>query len=311
MIAPARQSTASRSPVTAARKREGLPATCGNTPSPLASMTWLCWRVFLRSGIDVIQACNPPDLLFLVASQFKPFGVRFVFDQHDLAPELYAVKFRETGLVCRLMRGLERLTYRLANHVIAPNTVFRRIAMERGGKDANAVDVVMSAPRLALDMDVSPDPALKRGRRHAVMYVGIMGSQDGVDLLLAAAAELVHGQGRQDVQFLLAGDGPERPALMQETARLGLEEHVSFLGFLTGRDLWRIFRTADIGVCPDPKNAFNDHLTMCKLLEYMAFGLPCVAFDLGRVARYGGRCRTVRDGQRSRSPCAARRRAAR
>ena len=178
------------------------------------------------------------------------------------------------------MRGLERVTYRLADHVIAPNTVFRRIAMERGGKQANAVDVVMSAPRLALDMNLPPDPALKRGRRHAVMYVGIMGSQDGVDLLLAAAAELVHGQGRQDVQFLLAGDGPERPALMQEAARLGLQEHVSFLGFLTGQDLWRIFRTADIGVCPDPKNAFNDHLTMCKLLEYMAFGLPCVAFDL-------------------------------
>ncbi len=246
----------------------------------IASMTALCWRVFLRNGIDVIHACNPPDLLFLVAAPFKLFGIRFVFDQHDLGPELYAVKFGEGGLVYRLMCGLERMTYRLADHVIAPNSVFRRIAIERGGKRPDAVDVVMSSPRLAVDMDVPPDPALKRGRRHAVMYVGIMGSQDGVDLLLAAAAELVHGQGRQDVQFLLVGDGPERPALMLEAARLDLEEHVTFLGFLTGRDLWRVFRTVDIGVCPDPKNAFNDHLTMCKLLEYMAFGLPCVAFDL-------------------------------
>ena len=277
----------------------------------LLSMTLLCWRVFLRGRIDVIQACNPPDLLFLVAAPFKMFGVRFVFDQHDLGPELYAVKFGEAGLVYRLMRGLERLTFRLADHVISPNSIFRRVAMERGGKRPDAVDVVMSSPRLNVDMDVPADPALKRGRRHAVMYVGIMGSQDGVDLLLAAAAELVHGQGRQDVQFLLAGDGPERPALMREAARLGLEEHVSFLGFLTGRDLWRVFRTADIGVCPDPKNDFNDHLTMCKLLEYMAFGLPCVAFDLTVSVDMVGDAGRFATGNDPVLLAAARRRAAR
>lgn len=261
----------------------------------LLSMTVLCWRVFMRSGFDVIQACNPPDLLFLVAAPFKLFGVRFVFDHHDLGPELFAVKFGERGLLHRLMCGLERVTLRLADHVLSPNSYFRRVAMERGGKKPEAVDVVLSAPRLAADMDVPPDPALRRGRRHAVMYVGVMGSQDGVDLLLAAAADVVHRQGRSDVQFLLAGDGPERPALMREAERLGLTDHVTFLGFLTGSALWRVFRTADIGVCPDPKNGFNDHLTMCKLLEYMAFGLPCVAFDLtmsvelvGDAGRFAG-----------------------
>ena len=157
---------------------------------------------------------------------------------------------------------------------------FRRIAIERGGKDADSTDVVLSSPEICPEMNMQADPALRRGRRHAVLYVGVMGSQDGVDLLLDAAFELVHTCGRNDVQFLLAGDGPERPALVRRAAELGLTEHVTFLGFVTGPRLWQAFRSSDLGVCPDPKNSFNDHLTMNKLLEYMAFGLPVVAFNL-------------------------------
>jgi glycosyltransferase involved in cell wall biosynthesis len=240
----------------------------------------LAWRVFLRSGIDVIQCCNPPDLLFLVAAQFKPFGVRFMFDHHDLAPELFEVKFPGSYRGLALMRWLERITFRLADHVICTNEAFRAIAIERGGKTHASTDVVLSSPEFLPAMAVSPDPALRNNRDHAILYVGVMGSQDGVDLLLRAAYHIVHVQGRDDVQFLLAGDGPEKPALVALAAALELSAHVSFLGFITGEDLWRALRTADLGVCPDPKNAFNDNLTMNKLLEYMAFGVPLVAFDL-------------------------------
>jgi glycosyltransferase involved in cell wall biosynthesis len=266
--------------------RHRLPEARGRLGYPLeyaialGSQTLLTWRVFLRSGIDVIQACNPPDLLFLIAAQFKPFGVRFIFDHHDLSPELFEVKFGAGGCGYRILRALERMTFRLADRVICTNESFRRIAIERGGKDANSTDVVLSSPEIRPEMNMQADPALRRGRRHAVLYVGVMGSQDGVDLLLDAAFELVHTCGRNDVQFLLAGDGPERPALVRRAAELGLTEHVTFLGFVTGPRLWQAFRSSDLGVCPDPKNSFNDHLTMNKLLEYMAFGLPVVAFDL-------------------------------
>jgi glycosyltransferase involved in cell wall biosynthesis len=262
----------------------------------LVAQSWLAWRVFLRSGIDVIQACNPPDLLFLVAAQFKPFGVRFMFDHHDLSPELFAVKFPRARLALRLMRALEYVTFRMADHVICTNDVFRAMAIERGGKDPRATEVVLSSPDIRPSMAVQPDPALRRGRRFSVLYVGVMGSQDGVDLLLAAADHMVHVAMRDDVQFLLAGDGPEKAQLVRRTAELGLTDHVTFLGFVTGPALWQAFHTADVGVCPDPKNAFNDHLTMNKLLEYMAFGVPLVSFDLtvsqqivGDAGRFVGR----------------------
>jgi glycosyltransferase involved in cell wall biosynthesis len=249
-------------------------------PIALLSQSWLTWRLFLRSGIDVIQACNPPDLLFLVAAQFKPFGVRFMFDHHDLSPELFATKYPRSRIVLRIMRMLERATFALADHVICTNEVFRTIATGRGGVAPGRTDVVLSSPEMRPDMNVPADPSLRRGRKYAALYVGIMGSQDGLDLLLAAAHHMVHVLGRDDVQFLLAGDGPEKSSLMQSAAELGLSDHVTFLGFVTGQKLWQAFRTADIGICPDPKNDFNDHLTMNKLLEYMAFGVPLVAFDL-------------------------------
>jgi glycosyltransferase involved in cell wall biosynthesis len=246
----------------------------------LVAQSMLTWRVFLRSGIDVIQCCNPPDLLFLVAAQFKPFGVRFMFDHHDLAPELFAVKFPKARSGLAVMRWLERVTFGLADHVMCTNEAFRAIAIERGRKSPACTDVVLSSPEFLPAMAVPPDPALRNHRAHAVLYVGVMGSQDGVDLLLQAAHHIVHVQRRDDVQFLLAGDGPEKPALIARADELGLTAHVSFLGFVTGVDLWRALRTADLGVCPDPKNPFNDNLTMNKLLEYMAFGVPLVAFDL-------------------------------
>ena len=246
----------------------------------LASQTLLAWRVFLISGIDVIQACNPPDLMFLIAAQFKPFGVRFMFDHHDLSPELFGLKFGQEGRGYRLMRALERATFRLADHVMCTNEAFRQLAIERGGKDVRDTSVVLSSPEMRPEMSVVADPTLKRGRRYAVLYVGVMGSQDGVDLLLDAAFELIHELGRHDVQFLLAGDGPERPALVRKATELRIAEHITFLGFVTGPRLWQAFRSADLGVCPDPKNRFNDHLTMNKLLEYMAFGLPLIAFNL-------------------------------
>ena len=254
----------------------------------IVSQTLLAWRVFLSTGFDVLQACNPPDLLFLVALQFRPFGVRFVFDHHDLAVELFKVKFPKRRLLLRALRGFEHLTLRLADAVISPNEMFQSLDMQAGRKRRDETTIVLSSPDLGEQLTLSPDPSLRRGRAHLALYVGVMGSQDGVETLLEAAAHLVHGRGREDVQFVLAGDGPEAARLRRRSSELGLAEHVTFLGFVTGETLWRAFRTADLGVCPDPPNAFNDRLTMNKSLEYMAFGIPCVAFDLAMSRRLVG-----------------------
>ena len=254
----------------------------------IISQSLLAWRVFLSTGFDVVQACNPPDLLFLVALQFRPFGVRFVFDHHDLAVELFKVKFPGGGMLLALMRLFERLTVRLADMVISPNEMFQSYDMDLGGKRRDQTTVVLSSPDLDAQLALPPEPSLRQGRAHAVLYVGVMGSQDGVDILLDAAAHLVQNHGRNDIQFILAGDGPEAAALRRRATTLGLSEHVTFLGFVTGEKLWRAFRTAEIGLCPDPRNAFNDRLTMNKLLEYMAFGLPSLAFDLSMSRRLVG-----------------------
>jgi glycosyltransferase involved in cell wall biosynthesis len=259
----------------------------------IAAQTALAWRLFVEEGFDVVQACNPPDLLFLVALQFRPFGVRFVFDHHDLAVELFRVKFARSRLLLPLVRLCETATLRLADAIISPNEIFQAIDMRVGRKTPDRATIVLSAPDLGAQLQVGPDPALKAGRRFMALYVGVMGSQDGVDILLEAAAHLRHVHARTDIQFVLAGDGPERPTLEALATTLGIAEHVTFLGFVTGDALWRALRTADAGLCPDPRNEFNDKLTMNKLLEYMAFGVPSLAFDLAMSRRLIGPAGTV------------------
>ena len=264
----------------------------------------LAWRVFVGRGFDVIHACNPPDSIFLVGLWFRLFGKRFIFDHHDLSPELYEAKTgRRGGVVYRTLLCLERWTYRCADVAIAPNESFRRIAIERDGFDQDRVFIVRSGPDLALVRRRSPNVALKRGRRYLVTYVGIMGAQDGVPLLLEAAHHLVHREGREDVQFLLVGGGTELEGLRVRTRELGLSGYLTFTGLVPPHSdlLADALSTADVGVTPDPPNAMNDQSTMNKTLEYMAYGKPVVQFDLtegrasaGAASLYAGHGDPVR-----------------
>src|SRR6476646_950389 len=185
----------------------------------LARSFVLCWRVLLKDGFDVIQACNPPDLFFLIGRFFKLFGKKFVFDHHDINPELYEAKFGRRDFFYRLLLKLERWTFRTADVSIATNESYRRIAMERGGMPPERVFVVRSGPSLERMKIVPPVEALKRGRRHLVGYVGVMGRQEGIDLLLRAAKTIVHEYRRGDVHFGLVGGGTsleEMKALARE-----------------------------------------------------------------------------------------------
>lgn len=244
------------------------------------------WRV---QGFDVVQICNPPDLLFLVAGWAKfVLGVPVIFDHHDLSSELYVVKFSRRGLTYRLLRLLERLTYATADVVVATNESYAQIAMQRGRKAAEDVFVVRNAPMEGgLESDRA-DPSLRRSRKHLVAFVGWMAEQDGLDGLVDTIAHVVHGCGRRDVQFLLIGDGPVRQNKQAECKRRGLEDHVDWPGFVSGERLRQMIASVDVYLCPEPKNAYNDASTMIKVVEAMAWGKPVVQFDVREGRRSAG-----------------------
>ncbi len=249
-----------------------------------AALFWefvLAWRVFFGRGFDAIHACNPPDTIFLVAAPFKIlFGKKFLFDHHDLSPELYEAKFERRGFLFRLLVALERMTYRLADVSIATNDSYRRVAIERGRMPSGRVFVVRSGPNLDRIKMLPPVDALRNGRRHLVGYVGVMGNQEGIEYILQAASHIVHDLGRADVQFGLVGDGPEHAALRRMATEMGLDDWVTFTGRVPDRQMLELLNTADVCVCSDGFNEMNDKSTMNKVLEYMAVGKPIVQFDL-------------------------------
>lgn len=247
--------------------------------SALVGEFWQAWKAMSRQGrFDVIHLCNPPDLLFLVALPFKLlFGTRVIFDVHDLSPEMFQAKFGARGFLHRLVCLAERATLALADVVIATNQSVLAAVMRRGHLHADEAFVVRTAPN-ALDTAAARDETLKQGKAHLVGYIGVMGSADGVDYLLKAAHHLVQVQKRTDVHFLLMGSGPEFQALTRLRDELGLAAHVSMPGRVSDAFLCSALQTIDLGVACDPINAYNDHCTMNKVLEYMAFAKPVVMF---------------------------------
>ena len=243
-------------------------------------------RLARRVGpVDVVHACNPPDLLYLVAKRLKRRGARFVFDQHDLVPELYLSRFdRGRDLLYRAVCRLERLTYRAADVVIATNESYREVALTRGGKRPDEVFVVRSAPAVERFRRLPPDESIKRGKPYLLCYLGVMGPQDGVDYALRSLARLRDEVGRADWHAVFVGAGDTFDEMVTLSRELGLADDVEFTGRIPDEDLLRYLSTADVCLAPDPMNPLNDVSTMNKIMEYMAMARPIVSFDL-REAR--------------------------
>jgi glycosyltransferase involved in cell wall biosynthesis len=268
------------------RKYDPPPQTSG-----ALSYAWefaYCWvrtlvlvaRAAAREGFDVLQACNPPDTYWALAAPFKAFGKRFVFDQHDLCPEVYVSRFPNGSRVAhRALMLLERATYALADHVVATNESYRETAIRRGHVPASRVTVVRTGPNPDRLRKGQPVASWRHGKRYLCAYLGVMGPQDGVDLALQAAAAIVRS-GRDDVYFVFMGSGDSYDELVVLAGELGIADRVTFTGRIPDETVFEILSTADVGLSPDPLNPLNDVSTMNKTMEYMAFELPVVAFDL-------------------------------
>jgi glycosyltransferase involved in cell wall biosynthesis len=243
---------------------------------------WLVTKVWRRKRFDALQACNPPDIFWPIGLAFGIIGRSpFVFDHHDLCPELYESRFPDGSRAAYWgLRALELCTFTTARHVISTNESYRSKALERGSKKPEDVTVVRTGPDSDRLRARDAEPSLRRGRRYLAAYIGVMGPQDGVDVVVRAADEIVHRLGRTDIAFTVIGSGDCFDELVELRDELGLAGHVEFTGRAPDELVARILSTADIGLSPDPKNPLNDVSTMNKTMEYMAFGLPTVAFDL-------------------------------
>lgn len=267
----------------------------------------LCWEflfaawVFMSRGFHVIQGCNPPDNIFLIALVFKLFGVRYIFDHHDANPELYLSKYDTKNVLYRIQVWLERRTFSASDVVISTNESYKSLALTRGLCHSDDVFVVRNGPDLEKFRPVAPCPDKKYGKKWLVGYVGTISVQEGLETLVEVA-ELIHRMGRSDVHFTCVGGGPGLPSLRALIAAKGMDEYFNFTGRVSEEELLAILSTADVCVNPDKPCEMNDISTMIKIAEYMALGKPIVQFDLkegrhtaGEASLYADNRNQVRD----------------
>jgi glycosyltransferase involved in cell wall biosynthesis len=272
---------------------KGIKGFIAEYASALVGEMWCALKAWKAKGFDVIHLCNPPDLLFLVALPFKWLaGVKVIFDVHDLWPEMFEAKFGKRGLLYRAVRIAERCTLALADAVMTTNQSVLAAMKSRGSKRDDELFIVRTAPS-KLPTSMPTDESLKKGRKHLVGYIGVMGNADGVNYLVDAAKHIVQTRKREDVQFLLMGSGPEHEELLKQRDALGLQAFVEMPGRVSNEFLFTALKTMDLGVACDPINDYNDHCTMNKTLEYMAFSKSQVMFgtregrfSAGDAARY-------------------------
>lgn len=249
-----------------------------------AALFWqflITFRVLFGPGFDVIHACNPPDNIFLIGGFFKLFfRKKFLFDHHDINPELYEAKFGRRDFFYRVMLAWERWTFKTADVSIATNESYRKIAIERGKMAPEKVVVVRSGPKLDRLKILPPKLQLKKGKKYLVGYVGVIGAQEGIDLLLQSVKHIVEVLERRDIHFGIVGGGTDLAALKKMAGELGVTNYVTFTGRVPDQELLEMLNTADLCVNPDVANEMNDKSTMNKIMEYMALGKPIVQFDL-------------------------------
>jgi glycosyltransferase involved in cell wall biosynthesis len=269
--------------------RYSIPFEAKGVLSYLAEFAWCFIRSAVLSlrvqlfgrGFDAIHACNPPETFWLLALVWRSFGKRFLFDHHDLSPEMYEAKYeRRGGLLYRALLWLEKMSFATAHTTIATNESYKEIACGRGGVPAQNVFIVRSGPDPTRFRVVEPDSSLKRGRQFLCAYLGKMCEQDGVDYLVRVVKTVCVDRGRSDILFMFMGGGPAQPEIVRYAEEIGVSEYCQFTGYISDEEISRYLSTADLAIDPDPKTTWSDKSTMNKIMDYMFFGCPIVAFDL-------------------------------
>lgn len=240
----------------------------------------LAKKVYKEVGFNVIQGCNPPDNIYMVANRFKKYGVKYVFDHHDICPELFEAKFKKKGLLYQSQIFLEGKTYKNCDIAFVTNESYKKIAIERGKMNPKNVFVLRSGPKLERLKIQKPKNEIKRGKRYMVGYLGVIGQQEGIEYLLEAAKYIRESKGRNDIFYGIVGGGPHLEALKQKCKEMKIDDIFEFTGRVSDQVMLDYLNTADVCVNPDEYNEMNDKSTMNKILEYMALGKPIVQFDL-------------------------------
>lgn len=240
----------------------------------------LAKKVYKEVGFNVIQGCNPPDNIYMVANRFKKYGVKYVFDHHDICPELFEAKFKKKGLLYQSQIFLEGKTYKNCDIAFVTNESYKKIAIERGKMNPKNVFVLRSGPKLERLKIQKPKNEIKRGKRYMVGYLGVIGQQEGIEYLLEAAKYIRESKGRNDIFYGIVGGGPHLESLKQKCKEMKIDDIFEFTGRVSDQVMLDYLNTADVCVNPDEYNEMNDKSTMNKILEYMALGKPIVQFDL-------------------------------
>jgi len=235
-------------------------------------------RVFLTHRFHVIHSANPPDHIFMIALPFKLFGVKFIFDHHDITPENFVAKFGYKGIFHTLLLKMEWLTFKTADFVISTNESYKKIAIKRGGKKAKNVIVVRNGPDLTKIPEIAPNPKLREGFTYLVGYVGVIAQQEGIENLLYAVDYMVQEKKKTDTKFIIIGTGPHWQQVVEQSKKMGLEKYIHFTGFIPDKNLYETLSTVDICINPEFGNDFTNQSTMIKIMEYMTFGKPIVQF---------------------------------
>ena len=239
---------------------------------------WLSLKIYFKKPFHVIHGCNPPDLIFLVALWYKLLGVKYVFDHHDINPELFIAKYDKKGFFYKLMVFFEKLTFKAANYSIATNESYKEIAIKRGKMDSSRVQVIRSGPALGRLQLLPPENKYKKGRKYLLGYVGVIGEQEGIDLLLESMQIIINT--RDDIQLAIVGGGTHLEVLKKLCTQMKLDAYVDFYGRVSDEILIGVLNTADVCVNPDKPTEMNNLSTMNKIMEYMALKKPIVQFDL-------------------------------
>lgn len=246
---------------------------------------FLSIKIYLNRPFHYIHAANPPDNIFLISLIFKVFGVKYIFDHHDICPETYLAKFDRKDFFYYMQTYLEKFTFRTADIVISTNESYKKIAITRGKKKKEQVFIVRNGPDLSTVDFVPPNEELKNGFDYLIAYVGVIGKQEGIENLLNIANYIIFDKKIENIKFIIVGTGPHWHHLVTLSKYMGLENYVQFTGYIPYRQFYEILATADICVNPEFNNDFTDKSTMVKIMDYMVFRKPIVQFDTteGRV----------------------------